>query len=83
MNKGNDSLFTAIKELLIELEKLEIDEIESSDVYKRQPHRSVSVSGRCMALKFCITPFEHILSKTQNPKFLTLVILTRNIYEVK
>ena len=30
MNKENDSLFTAIKELLIELEKLEIDEIESS-----------------------------------------------------
>lgn len=30
MNKENDSLFTVIKELLIELEKLEIDEIESS-----------------------------------------------------
>ena len=26
MNKENDSLFTVIKELLIELEKLEIDE---------------------------------------------------------
>ena len=48
-----------------------------------EPHRSVSVSGRCMALKFCKTPFEHILSKTQNPKFLTLVILTRNMCEVK
>lgn len=30
MNKENDSLFTALKELLIELEKLEINEIESS-----------------------------------------------------
>ena len=30
MNKENDTLFTVIKELFIELEKLEINEIESS-----------------------------------------------------
>ena len=76
------SLITSCLELRESIRRI-FRSLSSSLTFLSDPHRSVSVSGRCMALKFCITPFEHILSKTQNPKFLTLVILTRNIYEVK
>ena len=57
--------------------------LSSSLTFLSDTYRSVSVSERCMALKSYKTPFKYILLKTQNPKFLTLVILTRNMCEVK